>query len=359
MPGDHEDVEARVADPPVSPLALSLVIPAYNEGARLEDGVARLRDAAAVGALALGGTEFVVVDDGSTDATVARAAELFAPFPHVRIVRLPRNRGKGAAVRAGVGVATAPVIAFADADMAIDPSQTPLFLRALEGADVAIGSRAASGASVNRSSIRRSVTNRAFNQLVNVLTRLSLDDTQCGFKAFRAPAAKLLFHCSTTDRFAFDVEILALARRLGMPIAQVPVRWLRVKGSRVRLWADAVPMARDVIRASRGLQRMPTVPALGMPPGGGWAGGSDGLRSFESLLVDLSTHLPVVRQTDGEIRVLCPLMANPEVDAMAERVGALTRAGTVTRVVVSAPELSALAPLSLTWADDAVAPTLT
>ena len=197
-------------------LTLSLVIPAYNEEARLSDGVGRLSAAIAAGALAPESTEFIVVDDGSTDDTSERAGALFSAFPHVQLLRLPENHGKGGAVRAGVAVASAPVIAFADADMAIDPAQAPQFLAAMARADLAIGSRAASGASVDRTSLHRSLMNRAFNRLVNALTNVALDDTQCGFKAFRAPVAKLLFHCSVTERFAFDVEILSLARRFGL-----------------------------------------------------------------------------------------------------------------------------------------------
>ena len=155
-------------------------------------------------------------------------------------------------MRAGVAVASAPVIAFADADMAIDPAQTPQFVGALAEADLAIGSRSASGASVDRSSLRRSLMNRAFNRLVNALTRVALDDTQCGFKAFRAPVAKLLFHCSVTERFAFDVEILSLARRFGFVIAEVPVQWLRVEGSQIRPWSDARSMAGDVVACPSG-----------------------------------------------------------------------------------------------------------
>ena len=245
-------------------VSLSLVIPAYNEGPRLDDGVARLRVAIAAGAIDPETTEFIVVDDGSTDDTTERAGTLFSPFPHVRLLRLPENHGKGGAVRAGVAAATAPLIAFADADMAIDPGQTPEFLRALAQADLAIGSRAASGASVNRSSLRRSLMNRTFNRLVNVLTSVGLDDTQCGFKAFRAPVAKLLFHCSVTERFAFDVEILSLARRFGLVIAEVPVQWLRVQGSQIRPWTDARSMAGDVVRARRGAASVAPVPTLSL-----------------------------------------------------------------------------------------------
>jgi glycosyltransferase involved in cell wall biosynthesis len=250
MSGSPHAVGSPVEWP--SQVALSFIIPAYNEGMRLEAGVSRLRAAVEAGAIDAETTEFVVVDDGSTDDTTALARAFFSSFPHVQHVRLAKNRGKGGAVRAGVAVATAPIIIFADADMAIDPAQTPQFIHALSEASVAIGSRSASGASVDRPSLRRSLMNRSFNRLVNVLTQVNLDDTQCGFKAFRAPAAKLLFHCSVTERFAFDVEVLSLARRLGLAIAQVPVRWLRVKGSQIRPWTDARSMAGDVVKAGRG-----------------------------------------------------------------------------------------------------------
>ena len=255
-----------------------------------------------------------MVDDGSTDDTAARAETLFAPFPHRADRPTGRERGKGAAVRAGVTAASAPMIAFADADMAIDPAQTPEFLRALARADLAIGSRAAVGASVDRPSLRRSVMNRAFNQLVNVLTRVSLNDTQCGFKAFRAPAAKLLFHCSITERFAFDVEILTLARRLGLTIAEVPVQWLRVQGSRVRPWLDPGSMTRDVIRASRRATSAPPVPALTVDPGRRAAGrarhlGGPARRWSRSSLRSSRSS----RQADGRLLVLCPLMTEAQI----------------------------------------------
>ncbi|HWE67274.1 MAG TPA: glycosyltransferase [Acidimicrobiales bacterium] len=335
-----------------SALTLSLVIPAYNEGARLEEGVARLRHAVSAGAIAAAATEFVVVDDGSSDDTAARAAELFSPFPHVKVVRLPENRGKGAAVRAGVAAATAPVIAFADADMSIDPAQTPEFMAALAGADLAIGSRAASGASVNRSSLRRSVMNRVFNRLVNAVTRVSLDDTQCGFKAFRAPAAKLLFHCTVVERFAFDVEVLALSRRLGLSIAEVPVHWLRVKGSRIRPWFDAVSMARDVVRAGRGARSAPPVETLVVTLPGGGAGAS---RPIDLLRPALASHLMLLRRSDGAVLVLCPMTSEAERIAVAERIGTLLPAAVLERTVLSTAQLGQLAPLSGTRDDDPVA----
>jgi hypothetical protein len=338
-------------------LSLSLVIPAFNEGHRLQSGMARLLEAVATGAISPDTTEFIVVDDGSTDDTAVRATTLLSAFPHVKIVRLAENRGKGAAVRAGVASATSPVIAFADADMAIDPAQTPEFVTALRRADLAIGSRAAIGATVDRPSIRRSVMNRLFNQLVNLLTRVSLEDTQCGYKAFRAPAAKLLFHCSVTERFAFDVEVLSLARKFGLTIAEVPVRWLRVGGSRVRPWADVGSMARDVIRASRGTTSAPPIHVLvvKLPSGGDSIGPRTS--AGEMLQKSLAPSLPVIRQPGGTVLVLCPLMNDTEIDDVASQIAEGVPDVSVERVVMTTAQLCDLAPLSLTWDDDPVSST--
>ena len=298
MNGSEEAVGSSTLWP--THLKLSLVIPAYNEGMRLEAGVSRLLVAIEGGAIDVETTEFVVVDDGSTDDTTPVARALFAPFPYVQHIRLTKNRGKGGAVRAGVAAAaSAPLIAFADADMAIDPAQTPQFTRALRGSSIAIGSRSASGASVDRPSLRRSLMNRTFNRLVNTLTRVSLDDTQCGFKAFRAPVAKLLFHCSVTERFAFDVEVLSLARRLGFSIAEIPVRWLRVKGSQIRPLKDARSMARDVVRAGRGAAWAPPVPSLAVTLTPAHAQGPDGPASLAALRAALAPWLPVLEDGRG------------------------------------------------------------
>jgi dolichyl-phosphate beta-glucosyltransferase len=337
---------AAVAQPDSSSppaLALSLVIPAYNEGGRLDDGVARLRVAIAAGAIDPETTEFIVVDDGSTDDTTARAGPLFAAFPHVQLIRLADNHGKGGAVRAGIAAATAPIIAFADADMAINPEQTPQFVRALAAADLAIGSRAASGASVNRSSLHRSLMNRAFNRLVNLLTNVGLDDTQCGFKAFRAPVAKLLFHCSVTDRFAFDVEILSLARRFGLVIAEVPVQWLRVQGSQIRPWTDARSMAGDVFRAGRrGAPSGEPVPTLSVKPPGAT---QDAETSAAAL--SLPPGLPVLQGSDGGLLVLCPMMGDAGVEAAAAQIVARWPGVAVERTSLTVAQLCRLAPLSL------------
>src|SRR6185437_11095893 len=258
-----------------------------------------------------------------------------------------QNRGKGGAVRAGVAVASAPFIVFADADMAIDPSHTPQFVAALATANLAIGSRSAAGASVNRPSLRRSLMNRSFNRLVNAVTHVSLDDTQCGFKAFRAPAAKLLFHCSVTERFAFDVEVLSLARRLGLTIAQVPVRWLRVKGSQIRPWTDARSMASDVVKAGRGAAWAAPVPTLAIT-----LASVDDRRTLARFL---APWLPVIERSQDGLLVLCPQMSENEIAAVASRIEARPIGTAIERSTLTVTQLCEMAPLLLSWDPDVVA----
>jgi hypothetical protein len=328
------------------------VIPAYNEAARLEAGFARLTAALVSGAIDAQSTQFIVVDDGSADDTTPCARAIFASLPHVLVIRLPENRGKGAAVRAGVAAAVAPLIAFADADMAIDPIQTPQFVRALSHADLAIGSRAASGASVDRASIHRSVMNRTFNVLVNTVTRVSLDDTQCGFKAFRGPVARLLFHFSVTERMAFDVEVLALARHLKMSITQVPVHWQRVKGSRVRSWSDTPSMIRDVLRAPRRFDAAPAVPGVEVSlPGPLIASGSAHLR-------ELGQRWPVLYRGGANFTVLVPLVEPAQVPGHIERLGAALGLDAPGPITLSLAALTALTPLTLSWDDALIASTV-
>jgi hypothetical protein len=353
---ESEEALSWLSSTPECAVSLSLVIPAYNEGLRLEAGVSRLQSAIDSGAIVPKSTEFVVVDDGSTDDTSARARELFSAFPHVRVVQLPKNRGKGGAVRAGVAVAAGPIIAFADADMAIDPGQTPQFIDALTMADLAIGSRAASGSSVNRSSLHRSLMNRAFNLLVNAVTRVSLHDTQCGFKAFRAPVAKLLFHCSATERFAFDVEILSLARRLGFVIAEIPVQWLRVQGSQIRPWTDARSMAGDVFKASRAAAAGVPVPTLSVK--GASAGTSSATASSTALRAALPPGLPVLLRADGAALVLCPLMEESQIQATAAKITALDAGASVERSTTTVAQLCDMAPLIVTSERKRVTPRL-
>jgi len=230
--------------------SLSLVVPTYNESTRLADGLDRLRAAAREGALDLGATELVIVDDGSTDDTLAIARGLATQFPVARVVALPRNEGKGAAVRRGLLTARGTKVVFADADMAIDPTLLPSMLDALDRAHVAVGSRAVRG-HVDYGTRLRTGAGRAFNLAVRGLGGVRLADTQCGFKGFRLGAARLLAQLLTTPGYAFDVELLWLADRLDLDVEVVPVTWLDVPGSSVRVARDSLEMLRDVLAARR------------------------------------------------------------------------------------------------------------
>ena len=150
--------------------------------------------------------------------------------------------------------------------MAIDPLAVPSLLDGLEHHDVAIGCRALRDSMVETTYVVRTLMGRLFNEIVTTGTGLGLKDTQCGFKAFRAPVGRLLFHLVRIDRFAFDVEILTRARRLGLGITEVPVHWKHVEGSTVHPLHDSFAMVSDVYRSRRGRLAGPPVDALTVTP---------------------------------------------------------------------------------------------
>jgi hypothetical protein len=338
---------SSVPDVPRSePLALSIVIPAFNEAARLVDSTLRLGDAIANGAIDPSVTEFILVDDGSTDETGHRAEQLFAKsFPHSRVLRLQENSGKGAAIRAGVAAAAAPVVAFIDADMAVDPEQIPTLVATLDDSDFAIGSRALPESIVHWDSIRRVVMGGTFNRLVNAITKVGFSDTQCGFKAFRTPVARILFHSLAVDRFAFDVELLCIARRLGLRITEVPVHWNEMSGSTVRPIADPLSMVLDVLRIQLGKPPAP-IPSLAVYPGIKRDGRAKG--EIASLTYDaVGKTLPVLRLPQDGALILFPLCESTDLQRLPGRLGELAPTATMRRCSVSLAELSNLAPLRL------------
>ncbi len=218
-------------------------MPAYGEGRRIGAAVIALRGV--LGA----DTEIVVVDDGSTDDTGAAAEAGGADL----VVRLPDNRGKGAAVRAGMLAAHGDVMVFTDADLSYPPAQIELLRAELErGTDVVVGSRRHIG---TRTLVRAGLLREASGRVFNLFTRLVLSrrfgDTQCGLKGFRREAAQEIFGHSRIDRFAFDVEILWLAGHYGFSIAEVPVELDTAPGSTVSLARDAVRMVRDLTKIRR------------------------------------------------------------------------------------------------------------
>lgn len=293
---------------PNEPIELSVIIPAFNEGARIAQGLDELSASINRGELGQGVVEVLVIDDGSTDDTSAEVERKLGSFAHLRVIRLPKNVGKGAAVRAGVAHATGAVIAFMDADMAVHPSTMRLLLAELVGAGMAIGSRAMPGSSTEDTSLDRVVLGRTFNRIVSVLTRLPLRDTQCGFKAFRAPIARILFHCSQVDRFAFDVDLLVMARRFGIDVTEVPVHWRQVAGSHIRPLSDPFRMAADILSlrwTRREPLAMPAVAVTGSRVTGPLAGVTREV---------LGPTLPIVPWDDEGVLVLFPMCDSLDVE---------------------------------------------
>jgi dolichyl-phosphate beta-glucosyltransferase len=235
--------------------SLSLIIPAYNEAARIgttvREVVAWLSDQPF-------STELIVVDDGSDDATANLADRALSALGVGRVIRIDHG-GKAAAVRAGMLAATCDQIAFTDADLATPlPYLAELRTALAAGCDVAIGSREGAGARRFGEPNYRHLMGRVFNGLVRVLLLPDVHDTQCGFKLFRADVAGDLLlrsqlyrdigHTVSGPRVtAFDVELLTIARLNGYRICSVPVVWRYGEGSKVRPAHDTWHNVRDVL----------------------------------------------------------------------------------------------------------------
>ena len=225
---------------------LSLVLPAYNEARRIEESLGRCaeffrdRDLTA---------EIILADDGSTDAT----ADVFhrAKLAHghlglaFKVLRLP-HRGKGAAVRAGMEAASGDPIVFLDADLTIPVEIIDVFIAALDtGADIAIASRYVPGSVVDRPWWRR-VMGDVFRAVVHLLVPTNIRDTQCGGKMYTAEAAKDLFAKQRLNGFAFDAEVLFLARRAGYTVREIPFALRQHGETRIDFLADTPKMLRDL-----------------------------------------------------------------------------------------------------------------
>ena len=223
---------------------LSIVIPAYNEEARIAQ---TLDTVAAYAGSQDYSWEVVVADDGSMDGTAALVEAAAREYNEIRLVRLAHG-GKGSAVRAGMLEARGEFRFLADADLSMPIEQVERFLPPqMEDFDVAIGSREAPGARRIDEPASRHAMGRAYNGMVRLLAVPGLSDTQCGFKCFAAGAAEALFPLQRALGFGFDVEVLFLARRMGMRIQEVPIDWYFREGSKVKPVRDSFLMLRDLL----------------------------------------------------------------------------------------------------------------
>lgn len=233
------------------PPYFSLVVPCYNEEARLSRTLPRMREYLA--ALDLpGGAEILVVDDGSHDGTARVAEEQLSGFPG-GVTSYEGNRGKGHAVKHGMLAARGRIRLFSDADLSTPLEEIPRFLAAhAKGHDVVIGSRKRPGARVlKRQPLLRESMGKVFTLLTNVLVVSGVSDFTCGFKSFTAHACDTVFPEAQIEDWSYDAELLWLVRRAGLRLTEVPVRWTDDPDTRVRRFANAVSSASGLYRIVR------------------------------------------------------------------------------------------------------------
>ncbi len=229
----------------VSSPSLSIVIPAYNEGARIEHALSRVLSCVAERHW---DAEVLVVDDGSSDDTADIVQRWMLTHPNLHLVRNDGNRGKGYSVRNGVLQSTGEIVMFTDADLSSPIEEAERLFEALDaGADVAIGSR---WLDKQRQTIHQPLYRRFFGRCFNWVTRkimgLPYKDTQCGFKAFKRDAAQVIFRLQTIERWGFDPELLFIARKLGYTIVEVPVTWGHDERSRISYLKDGMQMLKEM-----------------------------------------------------------------------------------------------------------------
>jgi glycosyltransferase involved in cell wall biosynthesis len=229
----------------------SIVIPAYNEERRLPGTLERLSQFLQKQPFA---SEIIVVENGSDDRTF-EIAQGFADG-HKNVHALRERRGKGLAVHRGVTAASGEYIFFCDADLSMPVEEISKFLPPqLQGVDIAIASREAPGSVRYNEPYYRHFTGRVFNTLIHLLVLPGLQDTQCGFKCIRAEVARDIFPYQTLTGWAFDVELLYIARHHGYQIAEIPIHWYFNADSKISVFRDSLRMFLDLLLIRRNARR--------------------------------------------------------------------------------------------------------
>jgi dolichyl-phosphate beta-glucosyltransferase len=231
---------------------LSLIIPAHNEELRLPD---TLKQVAAYFQAQSYDYEVLVVENNSTDHTLAIAQAFAAQNPQVRVLQNAR-RGKGLAIQCGMQEACGEYCFMCDADLSMPISEISKFLPpALTGYDIVIASREAPGAIRYNEPIYRHLGGRAINLIIRLLALPGLQDSQCGFKCFTAQVAEDLFQVQTLEGWSFDIELLYVARMRGYRVIEVPIHWYYQHESKVHAVRDALRMIRDIFTIRRNAKR--------------------------------------------------------------------------------------------------------
>ena len=194
--------------------------------------------------------EIIVVDDGSNDETVLVVRKAAEKYPAIVLLQNDRNKGKGYSIKQGVLSSSGRFVLMSDADLSTPIEEIGKLFKELEGGyDIAIGSRSVSGSMVlKRQAWYRQLMGKTFNKLVQAIAVNGIRDTQCGFKLFTANAARSVFALQRIERFAFDVEALYLAKKMGLGIREVPVIWVNSPDSRVSIFRDSLQMLGDLLK---------------------------------------------------------------------------------------------------------------
>jgi dolichyl-phosphate beta-glucosyltransferase len=223
---------------------ISVIIPAFNEERRILPTLSATYDFLKKN---FGTFEILIVDDGSSDKTAEVCETFKIDKPEIKLIIFPRNKGKGAAVKEGMLASGGAMALFQDADGATPIEETTRLVEALKQADLVIGSRALPSNDTKVTTIiHRKLLGRIFNFTANLLAVPGILDTQCGFKLFTKVAAKKIFGAQKLADFGFDVEILYLARKMGFKVAEIPVNWHNVPGTKVNVLLDGIKMFFDV-----------------------------------------------------------------------------------------------------------------
>lgn len=228
---------------------VSVIVPVFNEALRLPASLGKM--AAFFSGVSWSYEVLIVVEHG-TDGTLELAAAAVAKQANFKVIDNKVHRGKGYAVRSGMLRARGEFLFYMDADLSTPLEEIARFLSYFErhpGVQVALGNRQHAGSRIDRrQSVLRQGMGQLFNRAIRALALLDVRDTQCGFKAFRREAAREIFSRQTVDGFAFDVEVLLLARALGYGVADLPVRWENSPDSKVHIVRDSARMLWDTLR---------------------------------------------------------------------------------------------------------------
>ena len=234
----------RSSSSETSALELSVIVPSFNEEARLPHSLDLI---AAYLNSANRSTEVLVVDDGSNDRTAEVAASFTERIANLRVLKNGENRGKGYSVRHGMQEARGEYVLFTDADLSAPIEEADKLLSALQQFDIAIGSRALNRDLIDvHESHFREFAGIIFNRIVRIVLWLPFVDTQCGFKAFRRERCRIIFEQQRIERFGFDPELLYLARHHGLKATEIPVRWSHSPATKINMMRDSIQMFVDV-----------------------------------------------------------------------------------------------------------------